>query len=357
MVELMNAVVLTGYGEPEKLIYTKVPKPVPRKGEVLIKVGACSVNNTDLNTRTGWYAASESFQAILEDRKKNNLGTSTSWQQAGIQFPRIQGADIAGKVVDIGDDVEAKVLHQRVIVDPWIRSDKLAKYQYIGSEWDGGFAEYTVVPADNIYPINSSLSDVELATFPCAYSTAENLLTKGRVSAEDTVLIMGASGGVGSAAIQLGKIRGAKIIAVVGANKGNFALELGADYVYYRDEQLASNLAKHQISVGLDVVGGDYFSIILKNLQIAGRYVSSGAIAGPIVSFDLRDLIYKDLEMIGATRLESEVFQRLVMYLEQGLLKPLVAKVFLLSQIKEAQKFFQSKNFFGKVVVTTSNYS
>ena len=353
----MNAVVLTGYGGPEKLIYKKVPKPVPHKGEVLIKVGACSVNNTDLNTRTGWYAASESFQSILEDRKKNDLDTSTSWQQTGVQFPRIQGADIAGKVVEVGDGVEPKVLNQRVIVDPWIRSDKLAKYQYIGSECDGGFAEYTVIPTDNIYLVNSLLSDVELATFPCAYSTAENLLTKGRVSAEDTVLIMGASGGVGSAAIQLGKIRGAKIIAVVGANKGNFALELGADYVYYRGEQLASNLANHQITAALDVVGGDYFNIILKNLQVGGRYVSSGAIAGPIVSFDLRDLIYKDLEMIGATRLESEVFQRLVMYLEQGLLKPLVAKVFLLSQIKEAQKFFQSKNFFGKVVVTTSNYS
>ncbi|MEC4818648.1 MAG: alcohol dehydrogenase catalytic domain-containing protein, partial [Scytonema sp. PMC 1069.18] len=197
MTELMNALVLTGYGGPEKLIYTKVPKPVPLQGEVLIKVGACSVNNTDLNTRTGWYTASESFESILQDMKKNDVDTSTSWQQAGIQFPRIQGADIAGKVVEISDDVNPELLNQRVIVDPWIRSDKLEEYQYIGSEIDGGFAEYAVVPASNIYPINSSLSDVELATFPCAYSTAENLLTKGRVSAEDTVLIMGASGGVG----------------------------------------------------------------------------------------------------------------------------------------------------------------
>ncbi|MEC4817961.1 MAG: zinc-binding dehydrogenase, partial [Scytonema sp. PMC 1069.18] len=159
-----------------------------------------------------------------------------------------------------------------------------------------------------------------------------------------------------SAVIQLGKIRGAKLIAVVGANKENFARELGADYVYYRDEKLASNLAKHQITVGLDVVGGDYFNIVLKNLVTGGRYVSSGAIAGPMVEFDLRDLIYKDLEMIGATRLESEVFQRLVSYLEKGLLKPTVAKVFPLAQIKEAQKFFQSKSFCGKVVIENSNY-
>ncbi|NRB09581.1 MAG: alcohol dehydrogenase catalytic domain-containing protein, partial [Richelia sp.] len=180
MTELMNALVLTGYGGPEKLIYTQVSKPVPQKGEVLIKVGACSVNNTDLNTRTGWYAASESFQSILQDRTKNNIDTSTSWQQAGIQFPRIQGADIAGKVVEVGDGVESGIINQRVIVDPWIRSDQLAEYKYIGSEINGGFAEYAVVPASNIYPINSSLSDAELATFPCAYSTAENLLTKAR---------------------------------------------------------------------------------------------------------------------------------------------------------------------------------
>ena len=351
MTELMNALVLTGYGGPEKLIYTQVSKPVPQKGEVLIKVGACSVNNTDLNTRTGWYAASESFQSILEDRTKNNIDTSTSWQQAGIQFPRIQGADIAGKVVEIGDGVEPGIINHRVIVDPWIRSGQLAEYKYIGSEINGGFAEYAVVPASNIYPINSSLSDAELATFPCAYSTAENLLTKARVSAEDTVLIMGASGGVGSAAIQLGKIRGATIIAVVGSNKENFVRELGADYVYDRDEELASNLLQHQISVGVDVVGGDYFNIIFKSLEIGGRYASSGAIAGPMVDLDLRDLIYKDLEMIGATRLESEVFQRLVRYLEKGLLKPLVAKVFPLEEINEAQKFFQGKNFSGKVVI------
>ena len=351
---LMNAVILTGFGGPEKLVYTQVPKPIPQKGEVLIKVGACSVNNTDINTRTGWYAAEDNFQEILRDIKKNEASQSSCWTQYGTEFPRIQGADIVGKVVAIGENVDSKILDQRVIVDSWIRDKSLDDYQYVGSELDGGFAEYAVIPVHNVYSINSPLSDVELATFPCSYSTAENMLTKGRIGSEDTVVITGASGGVGSALIQLSKIRGAKIIAIVGANKEQFAEDLGADYVYGRDDSLEYNLAKHKITVALDVVGGNYFNLMIKVLEPRGRYVSCGAIGNPMVSIDLRDLIYRDLEMIGATRLESDVFQRLVRYLEEGLLKPLVAKVFPLSEIKEAQQFFQSKRFFGKVVITHS---
>ena len=199
---LMNAVLLTGFGGPEKFSYTQVPKPTRQKGEVLIKVGACSVNNTDLNTRTGWYTAKEDFQAILPDSTKNEVDTSTAWGQTSIQFPRIQGADIVGEIVEVGTDVKSELLNQRVIVDPGISPNgSKQQYQYVGSELDGGFAEYARVPTSNVYPIHSSLSNVELATFPCAYSTAENMLTKGHNSAEDTVLITGASGGVGSALI------------------------------------------------------------------------------------------------------------------------------------------------------------
>jgi len=348
----MHAVILTGFGGPEKLVYTQVPKPVPKKGEVLIKVGACSVNNTDINTRTGWYAAEDNFQAILQDTKENDLNSSSCWTRHGTEFPRIQGADIVGQVVEIGSDVEPKLLGQRVIVDSWIRNQALDDYQYVGSELDGGFAEYAVIPATNVYPINSTLSDIELATFPCAYSTAENMLTKGRITAADTVVITGASGGVGSALVQLSKIRGAKVIAIVGANKEALAEELGADYVYRRDDLLESNLAQHQITVALDVVGDSYFNLMIQALGARGRYVSCGAIGNPIVTLDLRDLIYRDLEMIGATRLEPDVFQRLVIYLEKSLLKPLVAKIFELSEIKEAQEFFQTKDFFGKVVLS-----
>ena len=351
MTELMNAVILTGFGKPEKLVYTQVAKPIPQQGEVLIKVGACSVNNTDINTRTGWYAAQDNFSEILQDTETNELNSSSCWTQDGTEFPRIQGADIVGQVIEIGPKVESSLLNRRVIVDSWIRSKDINNYQYIGSELDGGFAEYVVIRATNVYPINSSLSDIELATFPCAYSTAENMLTRGRITAADIVVITGASGGVGSALIQLSKIRGAKVIAIVSANKEQSAKDSGADYVYMRDESLAFNLANHQINVALDVVGGNYFNLILKALEPRGRYVSCGAIGNPLVALDLRDLIYRDLEMIGATRLEPDVFKRLVGYLDDDLLKPLVAKVFNLSQMKEAQEFFKTKSFFGKVVI------
>ncbi|NES06919.1 MAG: zinc-binding dehydrogenase [Okeania sp. SIO2F4] len=353
MTDLMNAVILTGFGGPEKLVYTQVPKPVPKQGEVLIKVSACSVNNTDINTRTGWYAAEDNFQAILQDQKENSPNHTACWTQQGTEFPRIQGTDIVGQVVAIGSDVEPQILHKRVIVDGWIRDEKLDDYQYIGSELDGGFAEYVVVAASNVYPINSPLSDIELATFPSCYSTAENMLTKGRITAADTVIIMGASGGVGSALIQLSKIRRAKVIAIVGANKETFAEDLGADYVYRRDDQLAANLARHKITVALDVVGDFYFNLMIKALALRGRYVSCGAISNPMVALDLRDLIYKDLEIIGSTRIESEVVKRLVTYIEACRLKPLVAKVFRLDEIKEAQQFFKTKDFFGKVVLVT----
>ncbi len=347
----MNAFVLNGYGGPEKLVYTQVPKPTPQKGEILIKVGACSINNTDINTRTGWYAAEEGFQELLQDKKSYEEGKST-WNMMGVQFPRIQGADIVGVAVEIGEGVNPDILNKRVIVYPWIRTAQFADYQYVGSEIDGGFAEYAVVPATNVYSINSELPDTQLATLPCAYSTAENLLTNARVSAKDTVIITGASGGVGSAAIELCKIRGAVVIAIVGANKEHLAKELGADYAYARDVKLADNLAKHQVTVTVDLVAGEYFSLVFKSLVVGGRYVTSGAIAGPLVELDMRDLIYKDVEMKGSNRYGPEVFQNLLGYIERGLLNPRVAKVFPLSQMQEAQKFFQSKNFFGKVVIT-----
>lgn len=234
MSSLMHAVVLTGFGGPEKLIYTQVPRPIPKVGEVLIQVGASSVNNTDLNTRTGWYGAESQFQGLLQDTSVNDVNKSASWQQrpSDFTFPRVQGAEIVGQVAELGADVDARLLHQRVMVDSWIRGETFDQYQYVGSELDGGFAEYVALPASNVYPIESSLSDAELASFPCSYSTAENMLTKGRVSDTDTVLIMGASGGVGSALIQLSNIRGATTIAVVGADKESGARQLGADYVY-----------------------------------------------------------------------------------------------------------------------------
>ncbi len=173
--ERMRAVVLTGHGGLDRLAYrVDVPVPRPGAGEVLIRVGACGMNNTDINTRTAWYSRSVTeatasggtggFEAARED--------DSTWGGAGLRFPRIQGADVAGRIAALGAGVPDARLGERVLVDPWLRDphdpEDRAKAGYLGSERDGGFAEFTTVPAVNAVAIESELSDAELATFPCS---------------------------------------------------------------------------------------------------------------------------------------------------------------------------------------------
>ena len=202
----MRGIQLTGHGGLGKLLFCEdIPVPTHGPYDVLIKVSAAGVNNTDLNTRLGWYS------------KSNGDSSDASWSGSALQFPRIQGADVCGKVVAIGDQVDNNLLDERVLVEPCILEvggKMLDKPWYFGSECDGGFAEYTVVAARHAHKINSTLSDVELASFPCSYSTAENLLSRANVCANDVVLVTGASGGVGSAVIQLAKAREAQVIGI-----------------------------------------------------------------------------------------------------------------------------------------------
>ena len=174
----MNAVLLTGHGGLDKLVYSEVPRPEPRDGEVLVKVGACGLNNTDINTRTAWYSSTvkagvgegghEGFEAA-----DGNTGT---WGSGSLNFPVIQGADVAGRIVAVGNGVSEARVGERVMIDPWLlgHGDWLSPDNsgYFGSETNGGYAEYTAVRAANAIPVNSDLSDRELATFPCAYTTA-----------------------------------------------------------------------------------------------------------------------------------------------------------------------------------------
>ncbi len=221
----MRAAVLTGHGGLDKLEFRNdVPVPQPVAGEVLIAVGACGMNNTDINTRAAWYSRSvteatggggaDGFAAAQE--------SDSTWSGAGLRFPRIQGADVAGRIVAVGTGVAAARVGERVLVDPWLRDPEnpgdRAKAGYLGSERDGGFAEYTTVPAVNAIAIESAHSDAELATFPCSSSTAEHMLAKARLGSGETLLVTGASGGVGSALVQLGKRRGAQVIAVAGSS-------------------------------------------------------------------------------------------------------------------------------------------
>ncbi len=352
----MHAAVLTGFGGPDKLLYrSDVPLPVAQAGEVLIQVGASSVNNTDINTRVGWYSKTvDSATAAGGVGFDASADASPGWGGTAMQFPRIQGADCCGTIVGVGPGVDAQRIGQRVLVRPVLRM--YAGYApfacwYLGSECDGAFAQFTKVPADAALPIRSSLRDAELATFPCAYSTAENLLTRSHVRAGDRVLVTGASGGVGSAAVQLALRRGAQVVVQAAATKHAALLELGAQAAIARGEDALRSLGPHAVSVVIDLVGGPQWPLLLDALRTGGRYASAGAIAGPVVPLDLRTLYLKDLSLLGCTFQDDAVFENLVAYIERGELRPLLAQTYALSDIAQAQADFSAKQFLGKLAL------
>jgi len=347
--ETMQAVLLTGHGGLDRLEYrSDVPVPRPAAGEVLIRVGASAVNNTDVNTRTGWYSKTvrgdtNSAAATGYDGASDADG---GWSGA-LVFPRIQGADCCGRIVAVGDGVDAARIGERVLVRPMYRPAHSTDHHALetfGSERDGAFAQFTTAPAEQAIAVNSPLTDLELASFPCAFSTAEGMIQRAALGAE-RVLITGASGGVGSAAIQLAKRRGAHVTAVTSPAKTEELRALGADACLTRGDALPTDA----FDVVLDLVGGPRWPDLLEALSVRGRYVTSGAIAGPIVELDLRTLYLKDQTLIGSTRQEASVFTDLVRYIERGDIRPVVAASFDLRDIRTAQEAFLSKSHIGKI--------
>lgn len=353
---MMHAVVLTGHGGLEKLEYRKdVPTPQPKPGELLIRTAAAGVNNTDINTRIGWYSkavneatntgGSDGFETVNKD--------DASWSGTPMSFPRIQGADVCGYVVAVGEGVSRERIGQRVLVRNMLRTYvDYRPYECwtIGSECDGGFAQFTVAPALETHPVDCDWTDAELASIPCAYSTAENMLHRARVGAE-RVLISGASGGVGSAAVQLAKRRGATVIALSSIAKKAEVLALGADRVLDRKADLIAELGTGSIDVVIDLVAGDQWPSFLEVLRRGGRYATAGAIAGPISQIDVRTLYLKDLILMGCTFQEDDVFANLISYIEAGEIRPVVAKTYPLRDIAQAQDDFLAKKHTGKLVL------
>jgi NADPH:quinone reductase-like Zn-dependent oxidoreductase len=338
----MKAVEMLGHGGEEMLRYREdVSVPTPAPNEVLIKVLAAGVNNTDINTRIGWYS-------------KSDDSDDASWSGESLKFPRIQGADVCGIIVAVGEQVDASRIGERVMIEPCLTEvygRDLPQPWYFGSECDGGFAEYTKVASKHAYAVQSELSDIELASFPCSYSTAENMLTRAQVAEGDRVLISGASGGVGSAAIQLAKARGAHVIAITSPSKNQQLLELGADEVIARDADLVKELGESSVDVVIDLVAGDKWPEFLEVLKPHGRYAVSGAIGGAMVELDVRTLYLKDLRFFGCTVLEPEVFQNLIHRIEKQQIQPIVAQSFQLAEIHHAQQEFLKKNHVGKIVL------
>jgi len=353
----MRAMVTMGHGELDQLVlHEDWPRPDPAPGEVLIKVGACGLNNTDVNTRTGWYSKTVS-EATTGGAYAEVDDNDPTWGGAPISFPRIQGADVCGTIVAVGEGVDPAHVGERVITDGWLRDAddplNMDKIGYFGSERDGGFAEYTTTPAANALRIESPLSDAELATFSCAYSTAEGMLTRAAVTHADTVLVPGASGGVGGALVQLAKRRGARVIAVASAAKHAEVARLGADVILPRTaDNLRVALGGDKITVVADVVGGPYWPTLIDSLERGGRYTCSGAIAGPMVELDLRNFYLRDLTFTGSTVIDPEVMPNIIRYIEAGEISPMLAASYPLAELRAAQATFIAKEHTGNIVVT-----
>ena len=284
-----------------------------------------------------------------------------AWGGRAIAFPRIQGADVCGRTVALGVGCDTSLLGRRVLVDGWLRDwdDPLNrdKCGYFGSECDGGFAEYAVADARNVHAIESDLSDAELATFATSCMTAENMLNRADVSAGDRVLITGASGGVGSALIQLARRRGAETVALCSEAKAAAVKALGADHVLPRAPRdlksaLETVTGREDVTVVADVVGGTLWPRLIAALVRGGRYTCAGAIAGPIVELDLRTFYLRDLVFTGATVPPPGVFPDLVAYIERGEIRPVLAATYPLRELAAAQEAFIAKRHAGNIVVT-----
>jgi NADPH:quinone reductase-like Zn-dependent oxidoreductase len=353
----MRAMVTMGHGDFDQLqFHSDWPQPEPASGEVLVRVKACGLNNTDVNTRVGWYSKSVTA-ATMGDGYEKVGEEDPSWGGAPVLFPRIQGADVCGEIVAVGEGVDPARVGQRIITDNWLRDpddpENKDKTGYFGSERDGGFAEYTTMPARNALAVHSRHTDAELATFSCSYSTAEGMLTRAKVTADDSVLVPGASGGVGGALVQLAKRRGARVIALASEPKHADVIALGADVVLPRaPENLSEALGENKITVVADVVGGPYWPSLIDALERGGRYTCSGAIAGPVVELDLRTMYLRDLTFTGSTVIDLDVMPALVRYIEEGVIKPVLAATYKLEDLALAQRAFIAKTHTGKIVVT-----
>ncbi len=359
----MQAMVTMGHGGFDKLAWRRVPIPLAGPGEVLLQVLAAGVNNTEINTRLGWYSASVATAtgAAALAAQHHAAGTDSAavvaaddggWSEA-TPFPFIQGTDCCGRVVAVGPGGDHTRIGQRVLVRPCMRSQGFGSMDtvWMGSDFDGAFAQFVKVPATEVFPVYCAWSDIELASMPCSWGTALNMLHRAQVGPGDQVLVTGASGGVGSAALQLARVRGASVTAIASAAKHDLVRAMGAHQVLDRDTDVLAAMGPRSVDVVVDNVAGAPFGSLLRVLRRGGRYVSSGAIGGPLVALDMRSMYLNDLRLLGCTAWDEPVFPQLLGCIEQGAVRPVVAATFALADIAQAQEVFLQKRHVGNFVL------
>jgi NADPH:quinone reductase-like Zn-dependent oxidoreductase len=335
----MTAAVTFGHGGPDQLeVRPDWPTPQPGSGEVLIKVSAAGVNNTDIWTREGRYGSADDPNAVA------------AWKGVPLDFPRIQGLDIAGTVVRVGSEVDDAWVGRRVLIDPIAVYDGDYPDKIAGSEVDGGFAEFHRCSVGQLNDVSASpLTDAQLACLPTAYGTALGMINRAACQPGERVLVTGSSGGVGMAAIQLLLARGCHVIARTSPSKVDGVRASGVDELSIRGSDDLDAVA--EVDAVVDVVGGDEFGDVVDRLRDGGRLVTAGAIAGPVVPFDIRRLYLRQRTLIGSTMHTHADFTELAAIAVAGTVQPMVAATFPLTDIARAQERFVAKDFVGKLVI------
>lgn len=323
----MRAIVIYAHGGREKLRLEEVPTPHPGPGEVLVKVHACALNHLDIFVRRGM------------------PGKPTP-------LPFISGGDIAGTVAEIGPGVAGGAPGQRVLVDPAI------EHGAIGEDMPGGLAEYALVPAANLIPLPDTVAFDEAAALPIAYGTAwRMLITRGDIRPMERVLILGASGGVGTACVQIAKLAGCIIYAAASReDKLEKLRDLGVDYlINYRDVDFDREVwrltRKRGVDVVVDYTGADTWVRSLRSLRKGGRLVTCGATTGYDPRTDLRYIWGRELTILGSdgwTRPELEALLRATW---SGRIRPVIDCVLPLAETPEGHRLLEEREVFGKVII------
>ncbi|MFQ5455700.1 MAG: zinc-binding dehydrogenase [Nitrospirota bacterium] len=340
----MKAAVFHQFGGPEKLRYEEYPDPVISQDEVLIKVKACSINHLDIWIRNGIPA----YKTPL---------------------PHISGSDISGIVEETGDAVKGVNIGDRVFISPGIScfscdyclsgNDNLCRtFTIMGAGVDGGYAEYAKAKAGDIIPLPSNLSFEEGAAFPLVFLTAWHMLiNRAELMPGEVALILGAGSGIGSAAIKIAHLSGAKIIAAAGNDeKLKKAKEIGADEVInYNMEEIDRKAREYTNGKGVDVIfehiGPETWQRSILSLGKGGRIVTCGATSGPDVRLDIRYIFSRQLSIFGSIMGTRKELLHITGLMEMEKLKPVIDSVHSLNEVRKAQELMLKREIFGKLIL------
>jgi NADPH:quinone reductase-like Zn-dependent oxidoreductase len=340
----MRAVVIRSHGGPEALEFEDRPVPDPGPGEVSVRVAAVGLNHLDVWVRRG--VPGHAFP-----------------------LPIVPGCDVAGTVEAVGSGVSGWKAGDAVVVGPGVscgvcpdcragRDNLCRHYGILGETRDGGCAEQLVVPAVNLFPKPANLDFPSAAAVPLVFLTAWHMLVgRAQVRPGEQVLVHAAGSGVSSAAIQIARLFGARVMATAGSDaKCSRARELGAELaVNYRQTDFTQEVrrwtGKRGVDVAVDHVGADTFDRTIRCLARGGRYVTCGATSGHEMKTDFRLVFFKNLSILGSTMGGSHELAELLPHVEAGRLRPVVDTVLPLDRVADGHRRLEAREGFGKVVL------